>query len=68
MGDIGLELEDVSNCNSKCLEKFSAAGISKPGAVERHSASGDPDLRRVIDAWSKLPESVRRAIVILVTG
>src|SRR5262249_1538982 len=36
--------------------------------VRLHNRPEDPDLQRILDAWPKLPERVRRAILTLAAG
>ena len=67
MGDTGLEPQNVSNCNSKNLEEPSKDGAADSGAVGDSSVQIAADLAQVIDAWPNLPESIRRAILLLAT-
>jgi hypothetical protein len=45
-----------------------SAGAAKSGADPAGFAPSDLDLARLIDAWPRLPESVRRAILALVAS
>jgi hypothetical protein len=41
----------------------SEGGAAKSGADSLHFALSDPDLAKLLDAWPKLPEAIRRAII-----
>ena len=62
----GLELDSVSRCEDKGLEKSTRAGGAKSGALGAHSDLIDPDLQAVIDAWPTLPEKIRAEVMAVV--
>ncbi len=76
LGDTGLEPESVTSDETKHLRKSnlpSAAKCAAPRArpadsiaASRHSGSATPDLARVVNAWPRLPDSIRQRIYGLV--
>ena len=76
LGDTGLEPESVTSDKTKYLRKPDARRAAKcaaprarpadPIAASGLSASATPDLARVINAWPRLPDSIRQRILGLV--
>ncbi len=76
MGDTGLEPESVTSDRTKYLRKSDARRAAKCAAPRARpadsiaasglSASAAPDLARVINAWPRLPDSIRQRIFGLV--
>ena len=72
MGDTGLEPASVTTDKTNYLRQLNAqraANCAAPSAVPtdptaalKHSTSATPDLGRVINAWSSLPDSIRQRI------
>jgi hypothetical protein len=73
LGATGFEAEadsDVIN-DGNCLCNFcrgwrAANALQKDGSKCPDLASFDADLQRVISAWGRLPEAIRRAILALI--
>jgi len=53
-------------CCAICEECRAAGALHFPHTAWLELASFDPDLRRVIAAWSGLPAAIRKAILVLV--
>jgi len=66
LGDTGLEPNGVSGESDKCLQNQPQRGGAVSGAESGVSGDFDADLRKVIDAWPTLPETVRQNILAMV--
>ncbi len=66
MGPVGLEPNGVIGKCDKGLQNEPNRGGALSGAESDVSDDFDADLRKVIDAWPRLPEAVRRNIVAMV--
>jgi hypothetical protein len=64
--DRGLELDCVTPCGERELGKSDDPRDAKCGAVGAPEAPFDPDLGLVVEAWSRLPEVTRRAVLAMV--
>jgi len=66
MGPAGLEPANITNRVTGQLEKTQEQSGALSGAESDVSEDFDADLRKVMDAWPTLPETVRRNIVAMV--
>jgi hypothetical protein len=57
-----LQDNDLGNLSQQCAAESGAAG-HRTGS---HGAAIDPGLQRVVEAWPRLPEQIRRAVLALV--
>ena len=68
LGDTGLEPVTSSSSNDKPLCEQGKSGGAESGAFSADSPQIDPDLAKVIDAWPKLAEAIRIAVLAMVNA
>ena len=66
MGATGLERGGGNPYETSDMRTSSCPGGALSGAGRAESGTIDPDLQRLIDAWSALPAAIRAAIMALV--
>ena len=62
MGAVGFEPPHITGGDKKHLRESATQGAADSGAVERQTVPDDRDLRRIVAAWSTLPEPIKAAI------
>ena len=62
MGDTGLEPVNITGCK----KQRPPVGGAESGAVGNNSTATDPDLAKVVEAWPRLPEPIKRAILAMI--
>jgi hypothetical protein len=55
--------QDVAAKTTRRNKAPTAAGGAKSGALADNVTRSDPRLQRLIDAWPRLPEPIRRAVL-----
>lgn len=68
VGDTGLERDNVSACKHRDLQNPPKRGGAESGAVQADFASDGAGLEHIVEAWSRLPKSVRAAIMETING
>ncbi len=66
MPDSGCDVSDSDDCGCDyCQGYLAARALQTPDTERLDLAVLDADLRRVFQAWSKLPEAIRSSIAVL---
>ena len=66
MTPTGTELIAASASEDRRLGNPPSGSAAQSGAVAAESPPADPDLARVLDAWHRLPQHIRAAVLALV--
>ena len=63
----GREANPITHCDNNKLGQLQNSSGAKNGAIDENAVS-DPSLRLIIDYWDKIPDSLKLAIVVQITG
>ncbi len=66
MGRTGLEPNDVTNCSGNRLRELPKAGGAISGAVGNHLPQEEKGLSQLLDAWPRLSEKAKVAILAMI--
>ena len=66
MGHTGLEPDDVSTESTNNLPNQASRNLAQSGAVGALSGAVGPDLQQIIDAWPRLSETDKTALLAIV--